>query len=254
MGDAEGEMEHTGSATGKENDKVSKPDNVPRASESFQPRKDCDLLARESKDLAMPGQKAPSKSSLQEEEDKEEVRVVSSVELEDPARFITCMPGIGGRITARLLHIDPSSGTFFVCGEKEWGDLITFQEELQEKCNYFQGKSQQNGQVEPRLDLCMIHPLQLVLFCSSQDSMWYRGIVKKVHKGSCKLFCPDYGFTEKAEIGSMRTSVKESTAQMPFFARPCRTRELLHSSVEVGMQMALEVTNKEGVLTEVMVT
>merc|ERR1711971_855015 len=115
------------------------------------------------------------------------------------------------------------------------------------------GRPQQNGPVEPhQLDLSMIQPLQLVLFCSSQDSMWYRGIVKKVHRGSLKLFCPDYGFTEKAEIGSMRLSVKESTAQLPFFARPCRTRKLLHISVEVGIQMALGVTNKEGVLTEVM--
>ena len=145
----------------------------------------------------MPGLKSSSKSSLQEEEDKEEVRMVSSVELEDPARFSTCMPGIGGRLNARLLHIDSSSSNFFVCGEKEWGELITFQEELQEKCNQFQGKLQQNGPVQPQLDHSTIHPLQLVVFCSSQDSMCYRGIVKKVHKGTCKLFCPDYGFTEK---------------------------------------------------------
>jgi len=249
--DVKGEVELTGSAPGKQNDEVSESKGT---SGSFQPLKDCDLLARESDDLAMPGLKSSSKSSLQEDEDKEEVRMVSSVELEDPARFSTCMPGIGGRLNARLLHIDSSSSNFFVCGEKEWGELITFQEELQEKCNQFQGKLQQNGPVQPQLDHSTIHPLQLVVFCSSQDSMWYRGIVKKVHKGTCKLFCPDYGFTEKVEIGSMKLSVKQSIAQLPFFARPCRTRELLRTSIEVGMQMALEVTNKEGVLTEVIIS
>ena len=192
MLDVQGEVEHTVSATGKQEEVVYKHEEVPGVSGSLQQLEDCDLLARESKDLAMPGLKGFPKSSLQGEEDKEEIRIVSPVELEDPASFSTCIPGIGGRLKVRLLHIDPSSSNFFVCGEKEWGELITFQEELQEQCRQFHGNP-----VEP---LEQLQPLQLVVFCSSQDLMWYRGIVKKVHKGSCKLFCPDYGFTEKVNF------------------------------------------------------
>jgi len=251
--DVEGEVEYIGSvASGKQKEEVCKPEEVPGASGSLQRLTDCDLLARESKDLAMPGLKA-SKRSFQEGEDKEEMRLMSPVELEDPANFSTCIPRIGDRLKVRLLHLDPSLGNFFVCGEKEWGELMTFQEELQEQCSQVQGNY---DPVEPleQLQQSSMQPFQLVVFCSSQDSMWYRGIVKKVHKGSCKLFCPDYGFTEKVDIGSVKLSVKQSTARLPFFARPCRTRELLCISNQVGMQMVLEVTNKEGVLTEVIVS
>ena len=193
----EGEVEYTGSATrGKERGEVCKPEGIPGVSGSLQRLEDCDLLARESKDLAMPGLKAP-KSSFREGEDNEEIRMVNPVELEDPANFSTCIPRIGERLKVRLLHLlEPSSGNFFVCGEKEWGELMAFQEELQEQCSQVE---RNNDPVEPleQLQQSSMQPFQLVVFCSSQDSMWYRGIVKKVHKGSCKLFCPDYGFTEK---------------------------------------------------------
>ena len=193
----EGEVEYTGSATrGKERGEVCKPEGIPGVSGSLQRLEDCDLLARESKDLAMPGLKAP-KSSFREGEDNEEIRMVNPVELEDPANFSTCIPRIGERLKVRLLHLlEPSSGNFFVCGEKEWGELMAFQEELQEQCSQVE---RNNDPVEPleQLQQSSMQPFQLVVFCSSQDSMWYRGIVKKVHKGRCKLFCPDYGFTEK---------------------------------------------------------
>jgi len=245
--DVKGEVDHTGSAmSGKQKEDVCKPEG---ASGSLQRLEDCDLLARESKDLAMPGLRA-SKSSFQQGEEKEEMRIVSTVELEDPANFSTCIPKIGDMLKVRLLHLDPSSGNFFVCGEKEWGELITFQEELQEQCSQAQRKP-----VEPVEQQSSLQPFQLVVFCSAQDSMWYRGIVKRVRKGSCKLFCPDYGFTEKADIGSIKLSVKQSTARLPFFARPCRTHELSRIlNQQVGMQMVLEVTNKEGVLSEVIVS
>ena len=190
--DVEGEVEYIGSvASGKQKEEVCKPVEVPGASGSLQRLTDCDLLARESKDLAMPGLRASSKSSLQEGEDKE-MRMISPAELEDPANFSTCIPGIGDMLKVRLLHLDPNLGIFFVCGEKEWGELITFQEELQEQCSQAQRKP-----VEPVEQQSSLQPFQLVVFCSAQDSMWYRGIVKRVRKGSCKLFCPDYGFTEK---------------------------------------------------------
>ena len=115
--------------------------------------------------------------------------MVIPAELEDPANFSTCIPGIGDRLEVRLLHLVPSSGIFFVCSEKKWGELMTFQEELQEQCSQFKPLEQ--------MDQSGVQPFQLVAFCSSQDAMWYRGIVKRVHKGNCKLFCPDYGFTEK---------------------------------------------------------
>ena len=106
------------------------------------------------------------------------------------------MPGIGGVIKARLLDTDAKSSNFFVCGEKEWEDLILFQEQLQKDCS----KSQGNPQLGEEMDPGSIQPLQLVVFRSSEDTMWYRGIVMKVHKGICKLFCPDYGFIEKVSL------------------------------------------------------
>ena len=184
------EEEYAGSTSGKHGTELFNPEG------SYQQLGDCDLLSRESRGLAMPGLGASSRSDSRVKVDEEEKRILNPAELEDPSSFSTCMPGIGGVIKARLLDTDAKSSNFFVCGEKEWEELILFQEQLQENCSKFQG----NPQLGEEMDPGSIQPLQLVVFRSSEDTMWYRGIVMKVHKGICKLFCPDYGFIEKVSL------------------------------------------------------
>jgi len=207
--------------------------------------KESDLLLRESEDLAHPRLKPFDLSGAVEDKGVEEVCTLNPGELNDPSRFSTYMPGIGGKMKARLLHIDHASGNFFVCGEQHWEELVQFQERLQGEIS--------SSFVEQPVDeerLLNIQPLQLVVFCSSQDSMWYRGIVKVVQSDEVKLFCPDYGFCEEVDIGRVRPSIRQSAAQMPFFARPCKSIKPLRYSIEVGLQIDLEVTNRDGVFTE----
>ena len=72
------------------------------------------------------------------------------------------------------------------------------------------------------------------------------------------------------DIGRVRPSIRQSAAQMPFFARPCKSIKPLRYSIEVlqkcdilplpfflaifefqvGLQIDLEVTNRDGVFTE----
>ena len=169
--------------------------------------KESDLLLRESEDLAHPRLKPFDLSGAVEDKGMEEVCTLHPGELNDPSRFSTCMPGIGGKMKARLLHIDHASRNFFVCGEQHWEELVQFQERLQgEICSSL---------VEQPVDeerLLNIQPLQLVVFCSSQDSMWYRGIVKVVQSDEVKLFCPDYGFCEEVQYSLSDPSVNISWA------------------------------------------
>ena len=121
--------------------------------------------------------------------------VVMATSLEDPTNFGTRMPEQGGKLEVRVLHFD-SAKRFFVCSLQEGEELLVFQTRLQDML-YQKTRVQEEP---PQL-------LQLVLFKSTEDKMWYRGVVLKVCRGGLfKVYSPDYGFMEK--VGELHSKGK----------------------------------------------
>ena len=140
-----------------------------------------------------PAMEQEAGSKTVKEHDIEEVVMATS--LEDPTNFGTRMPEQGGKLEVRVLHFD-SAKRFFVCSLHEWEELLVFQTRLQDMLY----QKPQVQEEPPQL-------LQLVLFKSTEDKMWYRGVVLKVCRGGLfKVYSPDYGFMEK--VGELHSKGK----------------------------------------------